>query len=216
MTRPSPPEGGGTAPWLSWARSLQAIAQAGLTYGRDDYDRERYVEVQRLAAEIAAAGSGDDVEQITHLFAGQRGYPTPKIDVRAAVFLDEQILLVQERDDGRWSLPGGWADVGESAAEAVARETREESGVEVQAIKLIALLERERWNHPPHPEFSYKAFFACRPLGLPAPHPGAETTGAAFFPVGALPPLSLARVTSPEIKLALAHARQPDLPTVFD
>lgn len=207
---PQPPD------WLRWARALQGIAQAGLTYAADPYDRERYREVQRVAAEIAAHGSDGAVERIAGFFASERGYPTPKIDVRAAVIAENRILLVRERDDGGWTMPGGWADVGESAAEAAVRETREESGVRVRAVKLIALYDRERRGHPRHPEFSYKVFFACEALGVAEPQAGLETTGAGFFDRYDLPELSVARITSAEIELAFAHHAAPELPTAFD
>jgi ADP-ribose pyrophosphatase YjhB (NUDIX family) len=207
-------------------RALQSIAQAGLTYGRDPYDIERYRDVRRIAAEIAGAASGGDAERIEAFFASQRGYPTPKIDVRAAVIVRGRILLVQERDDGCWSMPGGWADVGESAAESVVRETREEAGIDVRAVKLIALYERERHGHPLHPEFSYKAFFACEPCqvgGLQSAMPSradgtneSETLGADFFAPDDLPPLSLARITPEEVALVFEHALEPRLPTAFD
>jgi ADP-ribose pyrophosphatase YjhB (NUDIX family) len=204
--------------WLRWARALQSIAQTGLEFTQDDYDRERYKQIRHVAAEIAAAGSMDQPEVIEAFFAGQRGYPTPKIDVRAAVIADDRILLVRERDDGGWSMPGGWADVGESAAESAVRETWEEAGLEVQAVKLIALYERERRGHPVHPEFSYKAFFACRPVGEIPPRltPSHETTEARFFVAAELPELSLARLTPAEVVTAFAHHRDPALATEFD
>src|SRR5205807_232785 len=127
-----------------------------------------------------------------------------------------RILLVHERDDGGWALPGGWADVGESAAQTAERETREEAGVEVRAVKLLALFDRERRGHPRHPEYSYKAIFACEPDGVPQPRPGPETLGASFFAHDELPELSLARVLPDQIVLAFAHAADPGLPTAFD
>lgn len=217
MAPPSERAGAPVGPrWLEWTRRLQSTAQAGLTHARDSYDLERYREVRRVAAEIAATGSEGDIDAILAFFASERGYPTPKVDVRAAVIVEGRILLVKERDDGGWALPGGWADVGESAAEAAVRETREEAGIEVRPEKMIALYERERRGHPPHPEFSYKIFFACRVCGVTEPRGGAETLGAAFFMPDALPPLSAARVTPQEIAVAFAHHREPGLPTEFD
>jgi ADP-ribose pyrophosphatase YjhB (NUDIX family) len=215
---PSPPSPGSPGPpeWLRWTRTLRSIAQAGLTYARDPFDRERYRDVQRVAAEIAARGSEGDADRIAGFFASQHGYPTPKVDVRAAVIDGERILLVRERDDGGWTMPGGWADVGESAAEAAVRETEEESGVQVRAVKLIALYERERHGHPRHPEFSYKVFFACEVCGAAEPRAGSETTDAGFFDRFELPDLSLARVTPAEIELAFAHRDSPELPTEYD
>jgi ADP-ribose pyrophosphatase YjhB (NUDIX family) len=196
-----------------------------LTYSSDPYDAERYREVLRVAAEIGAAGTDGDAKAIAGFFASQRGYPTPKVDVRGAVIVSGSILLVCERDDGRWAMPGGWADIGESPAEAVQRETWEEAGIEVTAAKLIALYERERHGHPPHPEFSYKAFFACAPAGEPAGAraaqgllggTGADAQSARFFARDDLPELSVARVTAAEIELAFRHHERPELPTEFD
>jgi ADP-ribose pyrophosphatase YjhB (NUDIX family) len=212
-------DGDRTAPaprWLEWARTLQSVGQAGLTYACDPFDRDRYRQVRRVAAEIAAAGTGAEVELIERFFASERGYPTPKIDVRAAVIVDDRILLVRERDDGGWALPGGWADVGESAAQTAERETREEAAFAVRAVKLLALYDRERRGHPRHPEYSYKAIFACEPEGSPRPRPGVETLGAKFFARHELPELSLARVLPDQIALAFAHAADPSLPTAFD
>jgi ADP-ribose pyrophosphatase YjhB (NUDIX family) len=220
-----PPEPSPGPSWLRWSRALQSIGQTGLTYSHDPYDVERYREVLRVAAEIGAAGSGGDTEAIAGFFSSQRGYPTPKVDVRGAVIVDGSILLVRERDDSRWSMPGGWADIGESAAEAVQRETWEETGIEVTAVKLIALYERERHGHPPHPEFSYKAFFACAPGRERSPTQesqdlpggtGTDVHSARFFARDDLPELSVARITTAEIELAFRHHERPELPTEFD
>lgn len=217
MASPSETAGAPASPrWLQWTRRLQSVAQAGLTHARDPYDVERYDDVRRVAAEIAATGSAGNADAILGFFASERGHPTPKVDVRAAVIVEERILLVKERDDRGWALPGGWADVGESAGEAAVRETREEAGIEVRPEKVIAIYERERRGHPPHPEFSYKIFFACRARGVPEPRGGAETLDAAFFMPETLPPLSAARVTPEEIAVAFAHHRDPGLPTEFD
>lgn len=202
--------------WLDWARELQSIAQTGLTYASDPYDAERYRRVRRLAAEIAASHTTEGVEAIERFFASESGYPTPKIDVRAAVIVEGRILLVLEGDGTGWALPGGWADIGDSAAEATVRETREEAGLEVQAVKLIALHDRQRRGHPPHPEYSYKAFFACRALQDAEPRPGPETLDARFFDPGGLPSLSLERVLREQIELAFTHHADPGLPTEFD
>jgi ADP-ribose pyrophosphatase YjhB (NUDIX family) len=214
------PPASAAPPWLTWVRTLQGIAQAGMAYGRDPYDLERYEQVQRIAADIAARHTGGDADTIANFFAAERGYPTPKIDVRAAVIVEHRILLVQERDDDGWTMPGGWADIGESAAEAVVRETQEEAGLAVAAVKLIALLERERRGHPVHPQFSYKAFFACVPLTSEPPtlavQDSAETRAAGFFERAFLPQLSVARITADEIDLAFAHHADPSLPTEFD
>ena len=123
--------------WLTWTKRLQAIAQTGLTFTRDHYDQERYEELREIAAEMMAAGSGmPDSAKILDLFTAESGYATPKIEVRGAVVVENQILLVREREDGRWTIPGGWADVGDSPSDMVAREVKEETGYDVKPLKL--------------------------------------------------------------------------------
>jgi ADP-ribose pyrophosphatase YjhB (NUDIX family) len=155
------------------------------------------------------------VNVIRDLFAGQVGYATPKIDVRGAVFRDDAILLVKERSDGCWTLPGGWADVGDSPAEAVVREIAEESGYLTRAVKLLALYDRNKHGHPPIPDHAYKLFFLCEIIGG-APAESTETNGVGFFAEDELPNLSLTRVTPAQIARLFAHNRNPNLPTDFD
>jgi ADP-ribose pyrophosphatase YjhB (NUDIX family) len=201
--------------WLDWARRLQAIAQSGLAYSPNQYDLDRYEAVREIAAEMMAAGSASSVAPIRDLFAGQTGYATPKVDMRAAVFRENRILLVQESEDGAWSLPGGWADVGESPAEATVREVREESGYETRAVKLLAVYDRNRHGHPPIPFHAYKLFFRCELIGG-EPALSNETTGVDWFGEDRLPPLSTMRVTAAQIRRFFEHYRNPKWPTDFD
>ena len=202
-------------PWLAWVRRLQAIAQTGLTFSEDTYDRERYEQIRDIAAEIVAGHTGMDATAIVDLFRGQEGYATPKVDVRGAVFDGERLLLVRERIDGLWTLPGGWADVGDSPAEAVVREIREESGYEARATRLVALYDRNKQGHPPMPFHAYKAFFLCDLLGGSAAV-SHETTAVGFFARTEIPPLSTGRVTTHQIERMFAHRDNPELPTEFD
>ena len=135
---------------LDWARRLNALAQTGLTFAENPYDIERYSAIRTITAEMIAQGMGADVGRVLDLLASDAGYATPKVDVRGVVFRDGKILIVQERSGGLWTLPGGWADVGDSPADAVVREIREESGCETRATKLLALLDRNKHGHPPH------------------------------------------------------------------
>lgn len=201
--------------WLHWAQRLQAIAQNGLTYALNDFDRERFTQVQEIAVEIIARHATDAPDQVIRLYAEQFGYATPKVDVRAAVFRDNRILLVQEREDGGWTLPGGWADVGQSASESVAREVHEESGYEVRATKLLAFYERDRHPHPPILFHSFKVIFQCELTGG-SPKTSVETTGVDFFAEDDLPPLSLPRILPEQIKHLFDHYRHPEWPTTFD
>lgn len=202
--------------WLTWARQLQGIGQTGLTYAKDPFDTERYQAVRRIAAEMMAAGAGGtEWQPVLELFELDSGYATPKVDVRAAVFQENRVLLVKERSDGGWTLPGGWADIGDSPAEAAVREVKEESGYDVVTSKLAAVYDRDRHGHPPLPYAVYKLFFLCNLVGG-QPESNHETDGVGFFAEDELPPLSLTRVTEAEIKHLFEHFRDPDRPTSFD
>jgi ADP-ribose pyrophosphatase YjhB (NUDIX family) len=201
--------------WLDWAQRLQAIAQSGLTYDPHQYDRERYESVREIAAEMLSQGGACDIEPVRAILASQSGYATPKVDLRAAVFRDDKILLVQEREDGGWTLPGGWADVGESPAKGAVREVREESGYETRAMKLLALYDRNLHDHPPIPFHAYKLFFLCELIGG-SPAQSAETSGVDWFAEDNVPPLSLSRVTAAQIHRFFEHYRNPNWPTDFD
>lgn len=198
------------------ARELQAIAQAGLTYSKDPYDHQRFERVRHLAATIMADGAGEKLEIVAGLFRQDVGYPTPKVDVRGAAFVDGRILMVRERADGRWTLPGGWADVNQSAAECVMREIAEESGFDSRVLKLAAVWDYSRQGHQPqHPASIYKLFFLCEITGGQA-RSSIETTEVGFFDRSALPELSGGRVTVAQIGVMFEHAAQPQLPTAFD
>jgi ADP-ribose pyrophosphatase YjhB (NUDIX family) len=201
--------------WLDWAQRLQAIAQSGLTFDPHLYDRERYESVREIAAEMLSQGGACDIEPVRAILTSQSGYATPKVDLRAAVFRDDKILLVQEREDGGWTLPGGWADVGESPAKGVVREVREESGYETRATKLLAAYDRNLHDHPPIPFHAYKLFFLCELIGG-APAQSAETSGVDWFAENNVPPLSLSRVTAAQIHRFFEHYRNPNWPTDFD
>jgi ADP-ribose pyrophosphatase YjhB (NUDIX family) len=201
--------------WLEWAQRLQAIAQSGLTYTQNPYEIERYEAVCQIAAEIVSAHSDLSVASVRDLFDAESGYATPKVDVRGVVFHDDAILLVRELRDGRWTLPGGWADVNDSPAEATVREVYEESGYRTRAIKLLACYDRNKHGHPPHGYHIYKLFFQCELVGG-APANSIETEGAAFFHRHEIPPLSLPRVTPAQIERFFDHHCHPEWPTDFD
>ena len=201
--------------WLSWAQRLQAIAQTGLTYAVNQYDVERYEAVREIAAGMMAEGSHGELATIRGLFASQAGYATPKVDVRGVVFRENRILLVKEREDGGWTLPGGWADVGESPADATVREVREESGFETRAVKLLAVYDRNRHGHTPIPFHAYKLFFRCEIIGG-APANSVETEGVDWFAEDSMPVLSISRVTPVQIHRFFEHLRNPGWPTEFD
>lgn len=203
--------------WLTWARELQAIAQVGITYSHNQYDTDRYEQMRELAARMMGAYSGTDPEKIEALFRGEQGYATPKVDTRAAVFRGREVLLVSELiDNGRWTLPGGWADVNLTPSENAVREMQEEAGLQVRATKLAIVCDRDKAGHTePYPFHIYKFFFLCDEIG-PAPKKEGETGEARFFPIDALPELSTSRVLANQIRRLYEHLQHPELPTDFD
>ncbi len=202
--------------WLRWGRALRSLAQAGLAYNDNPFDRERYTAIRDLSAEMMATCAGMDLAPVQEMFAAQEGYETPKIDVRGAVFRDDRLLLVRELSDGgRWTLPGGWADINEPPSRAVEREVWEESGYKAKATKLLMLYDRSLHGHPSHAFTVYKLFFLCEWLGG-APTDSHETGEATFFAEDVIPELSVSRVTVEEISHLFAHHRHPEWPTDFD
>jgi ADP-ribose pyrophosphatase YjhB (NUDIX family) len=201
--------------WLAWAQKVQAIAQNGLTYTENPYDVERYQQLLQVAAEMMAAQSGVEPDYVLDLFRQEDGYATPKVDVRGAVFQDSKILLVKEREDGGWTLPGGWVDVGESPKQAIEREILEESGYQTRAVKLLAVYDRDRHGHPPNRHSVYKLFFQCELLGG-SPTINLEAEAVDFFPEDQIPPLSLSRVVPSQIDRLFEHYRHPEWATDFD
>jgi len=200
---------------LEWAREAQAIAQNGLAFSRDPFDRERYTHLTELVTALLSSQLEIPPESARAFFQGERGYATPKVDVRGGVFDAGRVLLVRERSDGRWTLPGGWVDVNDAPSEAVAREVYEESGYRARAVKLAALVDKNRHPHPPGVHHIYKLFFVCELTGG-SPATGEETDAVDFFPVDALPALSTGRVLASQIERLYQHRREPSLPTDFD
>jgi ADP-ribose pyrophosphatase YjhB (NUDIX family) len=197
---------------------LAAIAQTGLTFGDSGYDLDRYRQVGELAAELLAAVSDRSAAELAIELGRDSGYATPKVDVRGAIFDErERVLLMREKTDGRWSLPGGWADPGDAPSAAVTREILEETGYYSAAVKLIACWDRDlQGNLPPLPVHVYKLFFLCRREGAVQAPAELETLEVGWFGLGELPPLSLGRVNHRQLERALAHHRDPSLPTEFD
>jgi ADP-ribose pyrophosphatase YjhB (NUDIX family) len=203
--------------WLGWVRTLQSVSQAGLNYSENPFDRDRYEEVGLVAAQIAAAVSGLPTAAVADAFAADTGHPTPKVDVRGAVFRDDQVLLVRERIDGGWTLPGGWADPGDSPAETVVREVREEAGYNVRPTRLVAVHDRDRHNHPPIAYAAYKLFFLCELLQRePVSVPDHEIEAVDWFDPHRPPPLSTGRVTAEQLALVARYQGHPERPAEFD
>ena len=202
---------------LQWARKVQAIAQNGLAFTHDAFDRERFEQLQQLVAQILTAELDIAPGQLKELWKGDEGYATPKVDVRGAVFEGNEVLMVRERSDGKWTLPGGWVDVGDAPSFAVEREIREESGYLAKAVKLAAVFDRSnpRHGHPPSILHIYKLFFLCERTGGTATVSN-ETDGVEYFPVNQLPPLSVGRASQSQIERLYEHHLNRSLPTDFD
>ena len=204
----------GQRQWLHWAVELQSLAQTGLTYGRDMYDRERYARIREIAAEIMAHRTEIPLETVKDLFCNEIGYQTPKLDTRAAIFQDGKILLVRE-NNGRWSLPGGWCDVDRSIGENTVKEVKEEAGLDVLPEKIIAIQDRAKHNRPLYAYGVCKVFVQCAVIGGQF-QKNIETTESRFFPVDALPELSTEKNTEEQIKLCFDAYGCADWSTQFD
>ena len=202
------------AKWLDWAVELQALAQAGLYYSKDIYDIERFQRIREIAAEMLVSPSGLPAEQIRSLFCGETGYQTPKLDSRAAVFQNDRILLVQEKD-GLWSLPGGWVDVNLSVGENAVKEVKEEAGLDVRAEFVIAVQDRKKHNPELHAYNITKVFFLCTLLGGSF-EPNSETIATGYFPLEDLPPLSLNKTTAAQIQMCFDAYHAENWVTLFD
>lgn len=200
---------------LEWAREIQALAQTECHYARDEYQRDRCRRLMEIAAEMISDKTGVEFHTVLEAFTSQVGYATPKIDVRAAVFKGEKLLLVRERLDGGWTMPGGWADVGDSPSKAAERETWEEAGFHVKAGKVVGVYDANRVN-PFEIFHAFKIVFLCNILDGEA-RPSRETSEVAFFAEDSIPAqFSGERTTARHISDVFAALRDPGIPTVFD
>jgi len=199
---------------MEWAQEIFSLSQAGLTYSQNPFDIERYKRLQEITAEMIASQSALEKESVLESFSMQAGYITPKIDVRGAIVRDGKILLIQERADNRWAMPGGWADLGNSPASVAEREVWEESGYRVQAEKVVAVIDANRIE--PFEFFhAYKIIFLCTLLDGD-PRTSYETLAVDFFDPDHLPPLSLFRTNEDMIREVFAHVQDPNRATAFD
>lgn len=201
--------------WTEVAIKIQSIAQAGLAYGENEYDRERYEELRKIAAEMISYETEIPVERVTAFFCNETGYQTPKVDTRAAVFEDGKILLVHEKN-GTWSLPGGWCDVDQSVASNVIKETREEAGLSVTADKMIAVQDWRKHNKCNLPFGVVKIFVLCTPNGGSF-HENIETTETRYFGRSELPlQLAVEKTTAEQIQMCFDAYESKDWQTQFD
>lgn len=201
--------------WLDWAKQIQSIAQIGLTYSKDVYDLERFQALRDISIEILDTYTFMGVDKINLSFANETGYATPKVDIRGVVFEGNKILLVKEKADGAWALPGGWADIGYSPSEVAVKEIREEAGFDVIPVKLLAVLDKKFHHHPPEPYHVYKIFILCKIIGGHALG-GVETSEVQFFGENELPELSAERNTIAQVKRMFDYLRDPDKEVKLD
>lgn len=205
------------SPWFNRIKQLHALATSGLQFTQSHYERDRYEEIQKLAAAMLADIGQLPIETVNSVLVdGTHGYQTPKIDVRAAVIRDNQILLVQEKTDKRWALPGGYADIGLSAAENAIKEVWEEAGIHVAAKKLYGVRHKAKGEYPPDARDFYKMFFLCTEENQCPVKAGSEVIDARFFALDQLPELSLGRVVVSDIQAAFNDMNNPSRPTYFD
>ena len=204
-----------TEQWLEWAIELQSLAQAGLTYGKDIYDKERYERIREISAEILANMTDIPVKKVKSLFCDEKGYQTPKIDTRAAIFEKGKILLVRE-NNGKWSLPGGWCDVNVSVGENAVKEVKEESGLDVVAESVIAIQDRAKHNLPLYAYGVCKIFIMCSVIGG-CFEENIETTEYRHFAIDELPELATEKNNEQQIRMCFdAYNEADNWKTIFD
>jgi len=201
-------------PWFSWAQELQFLAQAGLAYTQNVFDRERFERIREISAEILSYKTDLPKEKVIDLFCSEKGFQTPKLDTRAAIFKDGKILLVQETD-GLWSLPGGWVDVSESIGSNTVKEVWEEAGIEAKTVKLIALLDRKKHNFPVYIHNITKAFVLCEEIGGSFKE-NTETISSGYFELDNLPPLAESKNTFEQIKMCFDANADENWTVIFD
>jgi len=186
--------------WLEWAKELQMLSQGALAYCKDPYDRERFERIREISVEIMSEHTDIPIEKMRSLFANEAGYQTPKIDIRASIIKNNKILLVKEKLDGRWSMPGGWADIGLSVYDNIIKESIEEAGAVVTPNKVIAILDRNKHVTDDYPFTIYKIFVDCD--FIKGEHmENIETSESGFFSLDNLPDLSVTRNTYEQIKM---------------
>jgi ADP-ribose pyrophosphatase YjhB (NUDIX family) len=204
---------------LSIAKRLQSIAQGGIFYSDNKpFDRERYEEISELSVQILSNLTDEPIEKISNLFTQERdGYQTPKVDVRAVVFNElGEILMVKEKVDGCWSLPGGWADVGCTPAEVAVKEVKEETGLAVKTVRLLAVMDKRNYPHPPEGWYVYKIFILCEKVGGDILLDTTETSDIRYFSLGNLPPLSEPRNVYSQIKMMFEYRDDVNKEVYFD
>ncbi|MDR1831388.1 MAG: NUDIX hydrolase [Fusobacteriaceae bacterium] len=201
--------------WLTWAKKLQSVAQSGLAYSDNPYDRDRYEQIREICVDILSRYTEAGEEKIRTLFASEDGYQTPKVDVRAAIFKGNEILLIREKIDGKWAMPGGWADVDLSIRDNIAKEAREEAGCEIKIRRMVAVLDRQRHVRDAFPFSVYKIIVECDYVGQHF-EKNTETSAYGFFTLDNLPTLSEGRTNRKQLELCFAVRKEAAHEVIFD
>lgn len=200
--------------WLEWAKELQFIAQAGITYSKDPFDLERFERIREISAEIMSSYTHIPIEEVHNLFCNETGYQTPKLDTRAAIFENGKILLVKEKS-GLWALPGGWVDVTETIKSNTIKEVKEETGLNVEPLRIIALHDKNKHNPHPHPYNICKVFVLCKLLGG-AFVKNTETTEIKYFEINEIPPLAEEKTTIEQVRMCFDAYKNDNFAVEFD
>lgn len=201
-------------PWLSWAKELQFIAQTGLTYSKDKFDLERFERLREISAEMINYKTDIPIDKVKELFCNETGYQTPKLDTRAAIFNDNKILLVKEKN-GTWSLPGGWVDVMESIKSNTIKEVKEEAGLNVVAERIIALQDRNKHNFPLYAYGICKVFVLCSIVSGKFEE-NIETVASDYFDLEDLPLLAEEKTTKAQIEMCFQAYSDKNWKVLFD
>jgi ADP-ribose pyrophosphatase YjhB (NUDIX family) len=198
--------------WLDCSKKLEAIAKTGIFYSSNPYETERFEQIASIANDLISHYSNSEPQKVEMLYNMENGYVTPKTDIRSVVIKNKQILMVKEKADGKWTIPGGWADIGYTPFEVAVKETFEEAGLNVKPVRVLAIMDKKCHPHPPSPFYSYKIFILCKIEGGVL-QPGTETLEAKFFNITDLPPLSEERLTIDQLKIVIERAENPDILT---
>ncbi|MGG5461425.1 NUDIX hydrolase [Clostridium sp. B9] len=201
--------------WVKWATEIDSIAQAGLTYSKDNFDIERFNQLKEIASEIISEYTKIELDKVKKVILDEKGYLTPKVDVRAAIIKDNKILMVKEILEDAWSLPGGWADINLSLSENIIKESYEESGAIINPKKLIAVLDRNKYNEPKLIQSIYKIFVLCELKEIEFKE-NIETSEYGFFGIDELPNLSISRNTKDQIKICFEAYKNTNFEAIFD
>lgn len=199
---------------IEWAKELQSLAQAGLFYGHDDFDRERYQRIRDISAEMIAERTGLPLDKVKDLFCVEVGYQTPKIDTRAAIIDNGKILLVLEHN-GKWSMPGGWCDYNLSPAENTVKEAKEEAGLDIVIDRLVAVQDRDKHNKPPYAYKVVKIFYLCHSVGGSFLH-NIETSDSRYFSADELPVLAAEKCSEEQVEMCFEAYQHSEWPVLFD